>query len=258
MRRRDHVHADVGDRPGEREHEKRAAIAKCDGSQATCGEHAPAGNERPSAVARGIAPIAPPPDQERHGEARRRVHHHGQPDQRRRIPDLREQQRQVGRRHRSHETGADCGRSEDKQVGQAAPRTERERKNARQPSRYERIARDGTPRASRTCTQRPSRLAAPPVRNRAPNAKPAPRTCISPSSSSETHSPAMARRSSRCAWGRLSLSTESSFCLTRASRARGAPSRHAFGGGHAPGEGLAHDSSRSRLAARDSMGAPGI
>ena len=31
---------------------------------------------------------------------------------------------------------------------------------------------------------------------------------------------AMARRSSRCAWDRLSLSTESSFCLTRASRAR--------------------------------------
>ena len=125
MRRRDHVHAEIGDRPGEREHEKRAAIAKCDARQARCGEHAPARNERPSAVPWGVAPIAPPPDQERHGEARRRVHHHGQPDQRRRIPDLREQQREVGRRHRSHETGADCGGSEDEQVSEAAPRTER-------------------------------------------------------------------------------------------------------------------------------------
>ena len=34
---------------------------------------------------------------------------------------------------------------------------------------------------------------------------------------------AMARRSSRCAWSRLSLSTASSFCWTRASRAPGAP-----------------------------------
>jgi hypothetical protein len=140
---RDHVHADVRDRAGKCEHEKRRALAKRCRRQTARSEQASSGDERPSAVPRSVAPITPPPHEERHGEAGRRVHHHHQPDQRRGFSDVREQQREVGRRHGPDEAGADCRRGEDEQVGEAASRTKRQRENARESSRYKGIARDG-------------------------------------------------------------------------------------------------------------------
>ena len=125
----DDVHAHVGERAGQREHQVRRPLAKCNGSQPARGEQAARDDERPSSVPRRVSPIAPATDQERHGEPGGRVHHHHEPDQSRRLPDVREQKREIGRRHRAHEARADGGRGEDDEVGEAASRVERE--NAR-------------------------------------------------------------------------------------------------------------------------------
>jgi hypothetical protein len=158
MRGRDHVHADVRNRAGESQHEKRRTVAEGGRRQTAGGEQAAPGDERPPALSWRVAPITPPSHDERHGEPGGRVHHHHQPDQSRSLPDVREKQGQVGGRYRPDQTGADRCRGEDDEVGEAASRVERERENAREPSRYERVARDGAPRASRTraCVSSPT------------------------------------------------------------------------------------------------------
>jgi hypothetical protein len=147
---RDHVHTRVRNRPSEREHEKRRAVAERHGRQAAGSEYCPAADEQSPAVTRGMALVAPAPDNERHRETRGRVHHHHKPDQRGSFPDLREKQWEVGRQHRPDKAGTDCCGGEDEQVGETPPRSERDGEDARQPSRYQRINSDATPRASQT------------------------------------------------------------------------------------------------------------
>jgi hypothetical protein len=142
MGRHHDVHAHVRKGARQREHQERRALAERDGAQPARREQAAHDDERPSPVPRRVTPIAPAADEERHRKAGRRVDHHHQPDQGRRLPDVREQEREIGRRHRAHETRSDSGRGEDDQVGEAAPRTERQRENARQPSLEKWVARD--------------------------------------------------------------------------------------------------------------------
>jgi hypothetical protein len=151
MRGRDDVHADVRNRAGESEYEKRGAVAECDRCQAASGEQTAPDDEWPSTVPRRMAPIAPPADEQRHGEASRGVHHHHQTDQSRSLPDFREKEREVRRRDGPDETGADSRRSEDEQVSEAPPSTEGDGKNAGERRRDEGFARDGAPRTSRPC-----------------------------------------------------------------------------------------------------------
>ena len=102
---------------------------------------------------RGVAPVAPAPDEERHGEARPRVHHHHATDQSRSLPDLGEQTAAGGR---SRRYGRDRRRSPPRR--KRPDRRSRVEdgsggvKGTRQPSRYERLARDRSPRASPTCS----------------------------------------------------------------------------------------------------------
>ena len=143
MRRHDDVDAHVRERAGERQHQERRAVAERDRRQAPRGEEAAAHDERPPPVPRRVAPVAPAADEERHREAGGGVDHHHQPDQGRRLPDVSEQEREIRRRHGADEARADSRRGEDDQVAEAAPRTERERENARELCRYERVAGDG-------------------------------------------------------------------------------------------------------------------
>jgi hypothetical protein len=60
MRRRDHVHADVRNRAGKGEHEKRRVMAERGRLQTARGDQAAAGDERPPGLPRGMASITPP------------------------------------------------------------------------------------------------------------------------------------------------------------------------------------------------------
>jgi hypothetical protein len=131
MSRHDDVHADVRKRAGEGEHEERRPLAGRDCGQPAGGEQAADDQERPAPVPRRVASVAPATDEERHGEPGRRVDHHHETDQGRRLSDVRQQEREIGRRHGAHEAGADGRRCEDEQVGEASLRPQRKRENAR-------------------------------------------------------------------------------------------------------------------------------
>ena len=96
-----------------------------------------------------VAPVAPASDEKRYGEAPHRVHQHHGADQAGRLPDLGEQHGQIGGRDGTDEPCADRRGREDDEVREASLRASRERKGARERSRYERFARDRTPRANR-------------------------------------------------------------------------------------------------------------
>ena len=117
VRRGDGVQADVDDGSGERQHEVRARRAERDRDQAACGDERAAEDERhPATTAAACEPVAPDPDDQRHGHPGRGVDEHDHPDQAGRVVDPLEHERQVARRDRAAEAGGERGGREGDDV----------------------------------------------------------------------------------------------------------------------------------------------
>ena len=101
------VDANIGHQAEQCRQQERVPSTERNGSQTSGRHEASARDEGAPTVPITMAPVAPDSDRERHCEARNGVNDHDRANQARRVLDVGEYDRKVGRRHGPHNPSAD-------------------------------------------------------------------------------------------------------------------------------------------------------